>query len=81
MSIGVSALFNFIAALLQFVSNIFSTVGDAAELSGDPEVATPVLLVVVWCLGSGHYVRGFIILFAGVFIDLVLKELGINLIA
>ena len=77
MSIEVAALFNFLGALFQFVSNVFTTVGDAALISGDPEVPTPALLVSVWCLGSGHYVRGLVVPLIAVFVDLALKDLGI----
>ena len=77
MSIGVAALSNFLGALFPFVSNVFTTVGDAALISGDPEVPTPALLVSVWCLGSGHYARDLFILLVAVFVDLALKDLGI----
>ena len=77
MSIGVAALSNFLGALFQFASNVFTTVADAAQISGDPEVPTLVLLVSVWCWGSGHYVRGLVILLVAVFVDLVLKGFGV----
>ncbi len=79
MPVGVAALFNFVGAVLSFVSNIFTTVAEAAFLSGDPEVSTPVLLIVVWCLGSGHYVKAVALLFVTVCADLVAKELGFSL--
>ncbi len=61
---------------MRFISDLFYTVGDAAELTGDPEISTPCALVVVALVASGNYSKGLLALLVFTVLDLLSKDLG-----
>ena len=78
MSLGAAATLRLVGALLRFVSDLFITVADAAELAGDPAISTPCALVMVGLVGAGHYSKGLFALLAFTFFDLISKEFGLG---
>ena len=78
MSVGVAAVSKLLAAGFQFAGEFSYTLGDWAEALGDPEIPTPILIVLFYLVGSGRYGTATLVLLAFALADVGSKELGLQ---
>ena len=76
MAIGLAATLALVSALFRFVADILQNLADWAVALGDPEVPTLVLAFILYLAGSGRYTRALALLVGFALVDLVAKEAG-----
>lgn len=77
MSVGVGVVLRLLAAVFTFVGELISTVAEFAESVGNPEVSTPVALIVVGLFCSGHRAKSLFVFLTLTLCDLIVKELSV----
>ena len=79
MTVGAAAILKIVGATFRFVSDLFFTVAEFAESLGNPELSFFCAAVVIGLVASGRYTSATFALLSLSLLDLVFKELGLNI--